>query len=129
MRLGPTRWTGAFGCWGVENRETPVRFVPGSRAARPGAANAELKPLDASGNPYLFAGALIAAGLRGLDDRAELPAEVTVDPATLPDGERERLGLAPLPADLAAATAALERSATLRAALVTPRRRSLASGG
>jgi glutamine synthetase len=117
MRLGPTRWTGAFGCWGVENRETPLRFIPGSKAARPGAANAELKPIDASANPYLVAGALIAAGLRGLDDRAELPPEVTVDPATLADAERERLGLAPLPADLAAAAAALEHSATLRAAL------------
>jgi len=117
MRLGPTRWTGAFECWGVENRETPVRFVRGSRVARPGAANAELKPLDASANPYLVAGAVIAAGLSGLDDRAELPAEVTVDPATLTDGERERLGLEPLPGDLDEAAAALESSATLRAAL------------
>jgi len=117
LRLGPTRWTGAFECWGVENREAPLRFIRGSRAARPGAANAELKPLDASGNPYLVSGALIAAGLRGLEEGAELPPETTVDPATLSPGERDRLGLAPLPADLDAAAAALDRSEVLRAAL------------
>ena len=116
-RLGPTRWTGAYECWGVENREAPLRFIRGSRAARPGAANAELKPLDASSNPYLVAGALIAAGLRGLEERAELPAETAVDPAILSPSDRERLGLTPLPADLAAAAEALERSETLRAAL------------
>jgi len=40
-----------------------------------------------------------------------------VDPATLADGERERLGLEPLPGDLDEAAAALESSTTLRAAL------------
>ena len=44
-------------------------------------------------------------------------AEVTVDPATLADGERERLGLEPLPGDLDEAAEALEGSATLRVAL------------
>ena len=116
-RLGPTRWTGAFECWGVENREAPLRFIRGSRTARPGAANAELKPLDASGNPYLVAGALIAAGLQGLEEGAELPPETPVDPATLAQGERDRLGLEPLPGDLDAAAAALDRSDVLRAAL------------
>ena len=40
-----------------------------------------------------------------------------MDPATLADGERERLGLEPLPGDLDEAAEALEGSATLRVAL------------
>jgi glutamine synthetase len=124
-RLGPSRWTGAFACWGVENREAPLRLVRGSASLRPGGANAELKVVDASGNPYLVAGALLAAGLAGVAAGAELPPEVTVDPATLPIAERERLGAAPLPADLDAAAAALEASTTLRDALGAPLHRAL----
>ena len=116
-RLGPTRWTGAYRCWGVENREAPLRYIPGSRALRPGAANVELKPLDSSGNPYVVAAAAIAAGLDGIERGAELPPPVAVDPATLPAGERDRLELAPLPGDPEAAAAALEGSETMRRAL------------
>ncbi len=116
-RLGPTRWTGAYRCWGVENREAPLRYIPGSRALRPGAANVELKPLDSSGNPYVVAAAAIAAGLDGIERGAELPSPVAVDPATLPAGERDRLELVPLPGDPEAAAAALEGSETMRRAL------------
>lgn len=117
QRLGPTRWTGAFRCWGVENREAPLRYIAGSAALRPGAANVELKPLDSSGNPYLVAAAAIAAGLDGVRRGAELPPPVAVDPATLPAEERERLGLVLLPADPEAGALALERSDVLRRAL------------
>ena len=30
-RLAPNRWTGAYVCWGVENREAPLRFIRGAR--------------------------------------------------------------------------------------------------
>ena len=51
-RLKPGNWAGANACWGLENREAAVRFV----AATPGnphGANAELKLIDPSANPYL----------------------------------------------------------------------------
>jgi glutamine synthetase len=116
-RLGPTRWTGAFRCWGVENREAPLRYIAGSAGVRPEGSNVELKPLDSSGNPYLVAAAVIAAGLDGIERGVELPPPMPVDPATLPDEERDRLGVAPLPADPEAAAAALEGSELLRDAL------------
>ena len=46
-----------------------------SAASRPDGANVELKPIDASGNPYLVAGCLIAAGLAGIERGLELPPE------------------------------------------------------
>ena len=117
LRLGPSRWTGVYGCWGVENREAPLRLIQGHRASRPGAANVELKAVDASGNPYLAVGAVIAAGLHGIDAGLELPDEVTIDPATMDDATRAAAGVAPLPGELGSAAAAVRASDVLRAAM------------
>jgi glutamine synthetase len=112
-RIIPDRWTGAYVCWGVENREAPLRFIPGTASARPGGANAELKAVDASGNPYLVAGAVIAAGLAGLEEEARLPEPVQIEPSRV---AKER-GLVRLPEGLPAAASALEASPLLREAL------------
>src|SRR4051794_36173851 len=112
-RLAPSRWTGAFVCWGSENREAPLRFIRGSRAARPDGANAELKMLDCSANPYLMAGAVIAAGLAGIDDGIDLPEPVQIEPSRVAD----ELGLDRLPDSLEAGADALAGSELLRAAL------------
>jgi len=59
--------------------------------------NAELKAADASANPYLAVGGLIAAGLDGLERVLEPPEPVEVDPATIDEEERERRGIHRLP--------------------------------
>jgi glutamine synthetase len=59
--------------------------------------NAELKACDASCNPYLALGGLIAAGVDGLERGLEPPEPVEVDPATIDEKERERRGIARLP--------------------------------
>jgi glutamine synthetase len=112
-RLAPNRWTGAYVCWGSENREAPLRFIRGARAARPDAANAELKMLDSSANPYPMAGAVIAAGLAGLADGIDLPEPVQIEPSRV----AAKLGLERLPEDLDAGADALAGSQLLRAAL------------
>jgi glutamine synthetase len=120
LRLGPSRWTGAYRCWGLENREAPLRLIRGSRSTRPRGANAELKTVDASGNPYLVVGAAIAAGLAGIERGLELPPECTTDPATMSAGERRERGYEPLPGTLADGAAALRASGLLRAAMGEP---------
>jgi glutamine synthetase len=112
LRLKPGNWAGAAACWGLENREAAVRFV----AATPGnphGANAELKLIDPSANPYLAAAAFVGSALRGIERGLELPDEVPEDPsksgATPP----------PLPIEQAAAIEALAGSATA-AELITP---------
>jgi glutamine synthetase len=112
-RLAPNRWTGAYVCWGVENRETPFRFIRAGKPTRPDGVNAEVKVLDSSANPYLMAGAVIAAGLAGLADGIELPDPVQIEPSRVAD----ELGLELLPENLLAAADALERSQLLRGAL------------
>jgi len=97
-RIVPQYWAGAFVCWGHDNREAPVRVPSVFRGMEEASTNAELKAADASANPYLAVGGLIAAGLDGLERGLEPPEPVEVDPATIDDAERERRGIHRLPA-------------------------------
>ncbi|WP_369182908.1 glutamine synthetase [Streptomyces sp. Y1] len=115
LRLVPQHWAGAYRCWGLENREAALRLVTGSTGERAAAANAEVKCFDASANPYLAVGGVLAAGLAGLDRPRALPPELTGDPAEAPPGTVPRL-----PGSALEALAAYERSAVLREALGEP---------
>ncbi|WP_405361689.1 glutamine synthetase family protein [Kitasatospora sp. NBC_00085] len=115
LRLVPSHWAGAYQCWGLENREAALRLVTGSSGERSTAANAEIKCFDATANPYLAVGAVLAAGLAGLDQRLALPPEFTGDPAAAAPGTVPRLPAAP-----AEAIAAYRKSAVLREALGEP---------
>jgi glutamine synthetase len=87
--------------------------VTGEVGAETVDANAEVKVFDATANPYLAVGCVIAAGLSGIEAELRLPAEVTVDPATLnAQAQPPRL-----PTSLAESVAAFETSDTLHAAL------------
>jgi glutamine synthetase len=97
-RIVPQYWAGAFVCWGHDNREAPVRVPSVFRGLEEASTNAELKAADASANPYLAVGGLIAAGLDGLERGLEPPEPVEVDPATIDEEERERRGIDRLPA-------------------------------
>ena len=120
LRLVPSRWAGAYHCWGLENREAALRLVTGSTGEQDVRANIEIKCFDLAANPYLVAGSLIAAGLAGLDADARLPEEITVDPGGLADGELARRGIRRLPRSLAEAARCLEASAVLSEAMGDP---------
>ncbi len=114
-RLQPRTWSGAFRTWGIDNREAAVR-VPSSPDGAP-PSHFELKTSDASANPYLALGAVIASGLDGLRRKLPLPEPVRQDPAALTEVERRELGADPLPDTLEAALGALEADRVLTAAL------------
>jgi glutamine synthetase len=116
-RIIPQYWAGAFVCWGHDNREAPVRVPSVFRGMEEASTNAELKAADASSNPYLAVGGLIAAGLDGLERGLEPPEPVEVDPATIPDAERTERGIVRLPSTQAEALDALEADEVLTAAL------------
>jgi glutamine synthetase len=120
LRLVPSRWAGCFGCWGRENREAAVRFITGPIGNEHVAANAEVKCVDASANPYLLAGALIAHGLAALDEGRVLPDEVEGDPALVEPGELERRGISRLPQSLTDALQHLERDTVVADAMGGP---------
>ncbi len=116
-RIVPQYWAGAFVCWGHDNREAPVRVPSVFRGLEEASTNAELKAADASANPYLAVGGLIAAGLDGLEHVLEPPEPVEVDPATIDEEERERRGIHRLPATQAEALDALAADELLLDAL------------
>src|SRR5438034_3189843 len=116
-RIIPQYWAGAFVCWGHDNREAPVRVPSVFWGVEEASTNAELKGADASSNPYLAVGGLIAAGLDGLERALEPPEPVEVDPATIDEREREARGIVRMPATQGEALDALERDDVLLEAL------------
>ncbi|MFL6007628.1 MAG: glutamine synthetase family protein [Gaiellaceae bacterium] len=116
-RIVPQYWAGAFTCWGHDNREAPIRVPSVFSGMEESSTNAELKAADSSANPYLAIGALIAAGLDGLERSLDLPHAVEVDPATIAEDERAQRGILRLPANQSDALDALERDAVLMDAL------------
>jgi glutamine synthetase len=116
-RIVPQYWAGAFTCWGHDNREAPVRVPSVFRGMEESSTNAELKAADASSNPYLAVGGLIAAGLDGLERGLEPPEPVEVDPFTIDEEERTRRGIHRLPATQEEALDALAADTVLMDAL------------
>lgn len=116
-RIVPRFWAGAFACWGHDNREAPVRVPSLFRGMEEASTNVELKSVDATCNPYLALGGIIATGLDGLERGLEPPEPIEVDPATLDPDERGRRGIEPMPASQEEALDALERDEVLTDAL------------
>ncbi len=96
LRRRPGYWAGAFGFWGVENREAALRLVPATPFMGSDHTNVELKACDASANPYLALAVTIAAGLAGVRDAAALPDPVQDDAGTWTPQRREAAGIAAL---------------------------------
>ncbi|MEO6956405.1 MAG: glutamine synthetase family protein [Antricoccus sp.] len=120
LRLIPGHWAGAFGCWGLENREAAMRMITGSAGSNPWAANIELKCFDLLANPYLLLAGLLAAGIDGVARAAVLPDPLEVDPASLSADQLNDLNIKRLPISLAEATDCLAENSTLAKALGQP---------
>jgi glutamine synthetase len=114
-RLKPRCWSGAFRCWGADNREAAIR-VPTTPDGQ-GSQHIELKTVDGSANPYLALGAVVAAGLDGLRRGLDPGVSVAVDPADLSEAECRQAGIERLPVDLREALGHLLRNDLLQAAL------------
>lgn len=71
-RMVPGVWAPTSANWGVENRTTAVRVIPGGAKAQ--RSEYRIGPADA--NPYLALTAALASGLRGIEEKLELPQVV-----------------------------------------------------
>ncbi|PYN95564.1 MAG: glutamine synthetase [Candidatus Rokuibacteriota bacterium] len=116
-RLQPRFWSSAYTAWGPDNREGAIRVPSQRKGIEMESTNLELKPSDPSSNPYLSLGALLAAGLDGIQNKHDPGEPTLVDPDTLSEAERSRRGIRRLPTSLGQALDALERDEVLRAAL------------
>ncbi|MCP4164997.1 MAG: glutamine synthetase [Chloroflexi bacterium] len=114
-RIRPHVWSGAYQAWGIANKEAAIRVLTHSISGT--ATNFEIKTVDASANPYVALGCIIAAGLDGLRNQDQLPEPVEIDPGNYTPEERERRGIQPLPTTLPASLDRFEIDQALRAAM------------
>jgi glutamine synthetase len=102
-RLQPRSWSTAFTCWGYDNRQASVRAASPFWGREAETANIEIKAVDGSSNPYLALGAIIAAGLDGIEHAIDPGEPLAIDPSDLSDDEREQRGIRHVPSSLRAA--------------------------
>lgn len=119
LRMRPGNWAGAYACWGTENRESAVRFLPKTHG-NPHGANVEVKVVDPSANPYLASAAILGLALDGIERSVALPPEITVDPQSLSQDDRDAAGVRLLSNDQSDAIAALDGSVLVRGILGDP---------
>jgi glutamine synthetase len=108
-RLQPGHWSGAFACWGVENREAAVRLLLANNG-NPHGANVEVKCVDSGANTYLATGLVLGFAASGIEGGLDLPAAVTVDPTELTPEQARHAAVVPLPADAAGRIELFEKS-------------------
>lgn len=72
-RLQPNMWSGAFQCWGKENRESPLRTACPPGISDGFVSNFEIKCFDGCANPHLGMAAIVSAGIDGLRNNLQLP--------------------------------------------------------
>jgi len=95
-------WSPTMATWGVDNRTTALRVIPGS----PSATRVEYRLAAADMNPYIAMAASVASGLYGIEHELPLPAET--------EGNGYDAKVEPLPATLREATARLSESKEAR---------------
>lgn len=113
-RLLPHNWASAYKCWGPQNREAAIRIPLPSKDSPEKSIHLELKFVDATAQPYLMVGSIIAAGLDGIKRKLEPGEPCLVDPASLSDSEREERGWSRYPESLIDAVRALEKDTFFR---------------
>lgn len=102
-RLVKGFWAPTAVAWGVENRTTALRVIPGSEKSQ----RVEFRVSAADANPYLAAAAVIGAGLLGIEEKLKLSAPIVGNAYevqdTLPEEQQ-------LPSHLSQAIHNLDRS-------------------
>ncbi len=102
--------------WARNNRSALVR-IPVRRLGSSESARVEYRAIDGACNPYLAYSLLLAAGLQGVTEGYELPAETAANLFELTDRERRQRGVEPIPRSLDEALEEMEKSELARKTL------------
>jgi glutamine synthetase len=111
-RLVPGYEAPVYISWANRNRSAFVR-VPAGRGMK---TRVELRNPDPAGNPYLQFTVMLAAGLKGIEDKIEPPEPVEKDIYHMDTEEREALGVGTLPENLGQALDYMKKSTLVREA-------------
>jgi glutamine synthetase len=84
--------------------------VPLYKPEKGNSSRIEYRAIDSAANPYLAYALILSAGLKGIEEEYELPAETEDDVWSLSDAERRAMGIQALPQSLDHAIRKLEES-------------------
>jgi glutamine synthetase len=102
--------------WARNNRSGLVR-VPVAKRGNPSATRIEFRSPDPACNPYLAFAVMLAAGMRGITEGYELPAEADSNLFEMSDAELNKLGIELVPQSLSDALRVMEESELVHEAL------------
>ncbi|TNV79289.1 hypothetical protein FGO68_gene15670 [Halteria grandinella] len=99
QRLQPHRSSGGYLCWGMDNKEAPIRVI--SPEVGQGVSHVEIKSFDHMANLPLALAAMVACGLEGIEKKRNLPAPCNFLPYLLDEATRSAAGITLLPQSFA----------------------------
>jgi glutamine synthetase len=88
-RLVKGFWAPTAATWGVDNRTTALRVIPGGEKSQ----RVEFRVGSADANPYLVAAATLGAGLLGIEEKLELGERVAGNAYEIQDDLPEHMQL------------------------------------
>ena len=115
-RLVPGYEAPVFISWAYVNRADLIR-VPAYKPGYESSVRIEYRAPDPACNPYLAFSAMLAAGLRGIEEEYPIPPPVEGNVFMMTDEERQARGIKSLPNSLGEAIALAEESELLKEAL------------
>lgn len=110
-RLTPHRWSAAYNNLGFRDREASLRVCPMTAKDASSIAkqfNIEYRAADAASSPYLALGAIVHAGVQGIEEGLTAPAPTEEDLSLLSPDELAKRGFVRLPETLEAALEAFQ---------------------
>ena len=118
-RLVPQFEAPTYVTWSTVNRADLIR-VPDFKQGREESRRIEYRSPDPACNPYLAFSVMLAAGLKGIEERYECPQAAQSNAWHMTQAERNNLGIDSLPANLWEAIRITERSELVHDSLGEP---------
>jgi len=115
-RLVPGYEAPVYLSWGQMNRSALVR-VPRIREGKEKSTRIELRSPDPAANPYLAFSVMLAAGLKGIEEKLTPPDPIEEDIYHMTAAERAKNGIGSLPGSLKEAVDLTAKSALVKEAL------------
>jgi len=115
-RLVPGYEAPVYISWALRNRSAMIR-VPMYKPGKEVATRIEFRAPDPACNPYLAFSVMLAAGLKGIEEKYELPDPIEEDIFEMTEQEQRDRGISTLPGNLYAAILEVEKSDLVRGAL------------
>jgi glutamine synthetase len=112
-RLVPGYEAPVYISWGRRNRSSLIR-VPMYRVGKEASTRIEVRSPDPGCNPYLVFAVLLAAGLKGIEMKYELPEPIEQNIFGMTPDERTKLAIGSLPGTLEEAIRVTENSELVR---------------